>query len=131
MSLTNAKVVAPNLTLDRATIELSNNTIHGKLAAFSGVQGEFVVAVIPSLNVSGYGRTEEEAAESLKENLDTFCEDLFALPEADRYAALKDLGWERNPYFKNQMSNSLVDEDGVLKNFDQPDKVKKLTIQNA
>jgi hypothetical protein len=129
MSLTNAKVMAPNLTLDQETIELSNNTIHGKLAAFSGVQGEFVVAVIPSLNVSGYGRTEEEAAESLKENLDTFFQDLFALPEANRFAELKDLGWERDPLFKNQISISFVDEGGVLKNFDLPDKVKKLTIQ--
>lgn len=112
-------------------LKVSAHGLVGRLNAFSGEQGEYWVSIIPSLNVSGYGKTEEEANESLKENMQTFCEDLFAISEVQRKIELKELGWEPSKFFKKKFSKAYVDEHGVLQNFNNPDQVKRKVLQAA
>ena len=81
------------------TLRLTKNGIKGWLRNFTGMQGEHFVSIIPSLNVSGYGFTESEAIESLKDNLHTFFSDLFALTEVQRRKEISTMGWEVNTIF--------------------------------
>lgn len=112
-------------------IKLRKSGLKAVLNSYTGQQGEFMVTIIPSLNVTGYGRTEREAIESIRENLDTLFHDLFDVSEVERHKYLTGLGWIRNEFFKHQMSSTFVDENGVLQNFDFPDQVKKTTLQAA
>lgn len=110
-------------------LKVSSNALIGKLAAYSGEQGEFWVSIVPSLNVSGYGETEDEANDSLKENLQVFCEDLFVISESQRKKELKKLGWEASKFFEKRFSKIYVDENGVLQNFNNPEKVKRRILE--
>ena len=42
-------------------------------------QGDFWVCYIPALNISGYGKTEEEAIKDMRYNFDVFCKDLYKM----------------------------------------------------
>lgn len=106
-------------------IKLSSHVITGNLKCYTGEQGEFWVSIIPSLNVSGYAKTEKESLDDLKMNVLVFCEDLFNINESQRKAELRNLGWTISKLFKKQFSKSYIDENGVLQNFDFPERVKK------
>ncbi len=85
-----------------------------------------VIIYVPSLNISAYGDTFEEAQEMLEVALDDFCETLYSLPEPQRTEELKKYGWNRNPLFKKkfEISDSFVDKEGLLKNFELSDDTK-------
>ena len=84
------------------------------------------VAYIPSLNLSAYGDNYEEAMDRLfKEVLDDFFENLLTLSPEQANHELEKLGWSRDKLFKKQFkSNSFVDRNGVLKNFNLPEETK-------
>ena len=81
--------------------------------------------------MSGYGETEADAFQALKENLDTFFEDLFRLSETERNSAMESIGWQMEKAFPKKFSNRFVDEQQVLQSFDHPEQVKKLILQTA
>lgn len=112
-------------------LTLGPHTLKASLNCYTGVQGEFWVSIVPSLNVSGYGTNEEEARESLKENMDVFCEDLFNLKPDRRMIELNKLGWHSGTFFKKRLSSSFVDENGVLQGFDHPEQVKKNILETV
>ncbi len=112
-------------------LTVTPNGIKGLFKAFTGESGEYWVSILPSLNVSGYGKTEEEALENLKENSDLFWQDIYSLGEIGRNAELKKLGWTVNRIFKKKFSKAFIDEKGVLQNFDHPEKVKQNLLQSA
>jgi predicted RNase H-like HicB family nuclease len=113
------------------SLKMSSDVVEGFLKTFTGQQGEFYVSIVPALNVSGYGKDEAEALESLEENLNTFFDDLFELSEVDRHKEVMKLGWVRDRFFKKRFSSSFIDENGVLQNFDFPEKVTKSILQAA
>lgn len=84
------------------------------------------IAYLPSLNLSAYGDSDEQALERLlKEVLDDFLDGLMQLTPERAKLELEKLGWSRSTLFKKQFkSNSFVDRDGVLKNFDLPEETK-------
>ncbi|TLV03356.1 hypothetical protein [Dyadobacter luticola] len=127
----NLRFISSASEIDSEILELHHDGLSGQLAMFTGTQGDFIVSIVPSLNVSGYGRTETEALESLSENLDTFFSDFFALEKAERHQELHNLGWSGDFHFEHPLSPSYIDNGGVLKNFDFPEKVKKTTLQAA
>ena len=112
-------------------LRLGPSSIEGILHVYSGQQGDHMVSIIPSLNVSGYGNTERDAFESLKENLHTLFEDLFSVNDVLRRSELRSLGWVNDNIFKRRLSRSFVDENGVLQHFDHPDQVKKSILTAA
>jgi predicted RNase H-like HicB family nuclease len=113
------------------SLKMSSNVVEGLLKTFTGQQGEFYVSIVPALNVSGYGKDEAEALESLRENLNTFFDDLFELSEIDRHKEVMKLGWVRDKFSKKRFSSSFLDDNGILQNFDFPEKVKKSVLQAA
>ncbi|MBB3125245.1 hypothetical protein FHS04_002789 [Mesoflavibacter sabulilitoris] len=113
----------------REYLKLSRTGLKGKFLNFTGKSGDHWISIIPSLNVSGYGDTEQDSIKDLEYNLKILCEDLFSLNETQRDLELKKMGWERNKIFKKQYSSAYVDENGVLQNFDSPSQVKKSILE--
>lgn len=112
-------------------LRIAKDGVEGMLRAFTGQQGTHIVSIIPSLNVSGYGPDEKTAIESLKENLETFLEDLFELSENEIHFELQKLGWQQEAYTGTKMVMQMIDEKEVLENFDFPEKVKTSILQAA
>lgn len=77
------------------------------------------IAYLPSLNLSAYGSTKEEARQMMSDIiLIDFFESLLNIPESQMFEELQKLGWERSPFFKQDLSKSVhVDRAGILKNF--------------
>lgn len=79
------------------------------------------IAYLPTLKLSAYGDTPEEAKAMLKEVIDEFFLDLVALPEYEAQQELTKLGWVRNSAFEKKFSiEAFVDKEGVLRNFNLP-----------
>lgn len=112
-------------------LKLAPHEAVGMLKIFTGQQSNYWVSIIPALNVSGYGKNEADAFQALKENLDTFFEDLFRLSDIDRDNVMVNIGWEIETAFPNKFSNPAVNEQQVLQSFDHPELVKKLMLQTA
>ena len=111
------------------SIVLKPNSLTGFFSCYSGLQGDYWVSIIPSMNVTGYGETMEESRESLRENLEILCDDLFELTKEQRILELKKMGWEKHKFFNKRFSKSYVDENGVLQDFDHPEQVRKSYVQ--
>ena len=78
------------------------------------------VLIIPSLNLSSYGETHDEAREMMEKIvLNDFCETLMALPLPEILKELHSLGWSNSPFFAKELSRtSYIDKEGLLKDFD-------------
>lgn len=83
---------------------------------------EFQIAYIPSLNLSAYGRTEQEALNMLyNQVVDDFFTSLFTLTESGISDELKRYGWKKSLLRRKRfMDPPFVDKEGVLKNFNLP-----------
>ena len=64
--------------------------------------------------ISGYGSTEQEAIDSLDENVETFCEDFMKLNAEQKKSELVKLGFSQVPYHRKNFSKLFVDENGLL-----------------
>lgn len=112
-------------------LKLFPKGVKGLFKSYTGQSGNHWVSVIPSLNVSGYGQTKDEALEDLAYNFDIFWKDLYGVDLLQRLQYLKELGWEHNKMFKKQLSKVYVDENGLLQNFDNPEEVMRNMYQAA
>lgn len=92
------------------------------VAGFTFLDHGHTVIYLPSLNLSAYGNSEEEAKMMLAQVvLDDFCENLVALSLEEAHEYLAELGWTVESRNGQNFSNSaFVDKDGVLQNFDLP-----------
>ena len=84
--------------------------------------GDFEIAYIPSLNLSGYGVTEDEAMRMLNEVVvKDYLFSLIALPEAKILAELREYGWQRRPYLPKQLQNTqFLSIEKIKENFNLP-----------
>ncbi len=96
------------------TVRIKNGTLTVEATIISGKDGEHFVSIIPSLMISGYGSTEQEAMDSLDENMETFCDDLMKLNIEQRKSELIKLGFSQVPYHTKNFSKLYVDENGLL-----------------
>lgn len=85
----------------------------------SGKEGNHYINLLPSLSISGYGSTEQESKQSLKENLDLFCEDLLNLSKHDIQKELLKLGFKGEKLKNKNFSKVYVDEKGILQNLEE------------
>ncbi|MES2543781.1 MAG: hypothetical protein V4548_02770 [Bacteroidota bacterium] len=102
----------------KETVRIKDNTISIKAIVASGKEGEHYIVVSPSILVSGYGKTNEEAEESFHENINLFCQDLLKLTNEQREKELLNLGFAKVKYHNKNFSKSYVDENGVLQGFE-------------
>ncbi len=80
------------------------------------------VCYVPTLNLSAYGKTLDEARDMLLNVvLDDFFANMVELSEPAVFEYLSKLGWScRGREERNFENSAYIDKDGVLKNFDLP-----------
>jgi len=102
-------------------IDLKKLNMAGKVRVFDFMDEGHHISYIPSLNLSGYGDTKQEALDLLmKHVVKDFFEGLLTLSESQINEELKKLGWERSHFLNREFSKSYLDEDGVLREFNLP-----------
>lgn len=67
------------------------NTVEVGVEVMLVKDGDYIVATCPALELSSFGKTEDEAKEAFHEALSVFMEDLIERQTLER--ALLDLGW--------------------------------------
>lgn len=112
------------------TIRIKNNKIELGFNVLKGKQGDYVLLFCPAVNLSGYGSTDKEANELLKENLVVFSEDVLSMNTTEREHFLASLGFKKERFHNKNFSKAYVDEDGILKNFDKG-TVERQILQTA
>lgn len=100
------------------SIRIKNDTLKIKAFVTIGKDGEYYVAISPTLHVSGYGKTSEEAKMSFRENIEVFCDDLMALSNEKREHEIIKLGFSKVKFHNKDYSKSYVDENGILQGFE-------------
>ena len=96
------------------TLRIKGGVLTVEATVISGKDGDYFVSIVPSLMISGYGSTEQEATDSLDENMETFCEDFMKLSNEQRKSELIKLGFTQVPYHTKNFSKLYVDENGLL-----------------
>lgn len=96
------------------TIKINPSSITIKVLTYQGQNDEFLVILSPSLQVSGYGKTEFEDKESFDHNMRVFCEDLMQLETKKRDKYLNSLGFNLTKKANENFSKILVDSSGSL-----------------
>lgn len=112
------------------TIRVKGRKMNVKIVIASGKQGDFYVAIAPSIMVSGYGDTEEEAQISFDENMEVFCEDMMSLNLDEREAEFRRLGFAKERYHNKNFSKYYVDENGVLQGI-EPNSLRTRVLEKA
>lgn len=107
-------------------INIKQEVIKARLKAFSFMENDIHVVYLPSLNMSGYGNTIEEAYSLLKLDWADFGDSLFELKhESLIFDALRDLGWSRHKVFAKRMNNlSNTTFEDIKKEFNIPDSTQ-------
>lgn len=99
-------------------LKLSNRDIFIRINRIIGQKGDSWVVYSPSLEVSGYGATKEEAMETFELDMDGFVESLFQMSKKEQLSFLRELGWKKSRFFNKQYSKAYVDKDGLLQDMD-------------
>ena len=118
-----------NQQLQEDTIRIKGSSITVEATVISGKDGDHFVSIVPSLMISGYGATEQEATDSLDENMETFCEDFIKLNPEQRKSELIKLGFSQVPYHSKNFSKLYVDENGLLQGLENV-TIKKNKSEN-
>ena len=113
------KITKSPLKNDKDIIRVKNGKIFCSLNIYSGKQGDYIINYCPSLNISGYGKTEEEAENFIKVEMEVFCEDLHSMNTKEKEAFLSSLGFKRDVFATKNYSKAFVDEDGKLQDFEE------------
>ncbi|MAB48776.1 MAG: hypothetical protein CMC05_09110 [Flavobacteriaceae bacterium] len=111
-------------------LKMSKHSFSVKVNVITGQDGDFWVAISPSLNISGYGETKEEAQESFHHHISTFWDELKSLKMDKRHLVLKNLGWNNKFYAKRQYSKAFVDENGDLQGLESA-QINSLQTETA
>lgn len=107
--------------------------IKGAFATFKfviarGKEGDYYVVVAPSVLVSGYATTEEDARQAFDENVETFFNDLMQLNSEQRKLELRKLGFQQEKFHTKNFSKVYVDKDGVLQGI-EPETLEISTLE--
>ena len=100
-------------------LRIKTGKIEAKLNILTGKQGVHFLTYCPSLRISGYGNTEKEAVDFIKEEMEVFCEDLFSMNNTEREKFILSLGFTREKFHNKNFSKAYIDENGRLQDFDE------------
>ncbi len=105
---------------EKLKINFRTKEISGLVKGITFKEGEFYIHYIPSLNLSSYGKTKEEAHDMMKVAvLKDFCENAVTKPISVVMKELIRLGWNRSMIFSNELSKSTyIDKGGILRQFE-------------
>jgi predicted RNase H-like HicB family nuclease len=111
----------PRKESDFLVIKSRQRRIEMNLRAYQIKDHDYFIQYIPSLNLSGYGDTEDEALEMLKVVVEDYCENLSCLKPELQAAELSKYGFKQERWKSKQYtSNAHIDKLGVLQNFELP-----------
>ncbi|MBL0912673.1 MAG: hypothetical protein IBJ09_09900 [Bacteroidia bacterium] len=99
-------------------IRIKARSVTVNILTASGKEGDHYIVIAPSILVSGYGDTPEEAEESFRHNIDVFCHDLAKEDPEERSKYLISLGFKAEKFQTRNYSKVYVDKDGVLRGFE-------------
>lgn len=107
-------------------IHFKQKHLKAELRALSFKEGDCFIVYFPSLKISGYGDTIEEAHKLAKISLDDFSENLFKLnSEAKILEVLREYGWEKEKFFDKRLKNlSTTTYEDIKREFNIPDDTK-------
>ncbi|MBO0947517.1 hypothetical protein [Fibrella forsythiae] len=111
------------LSHDSLSINFKSKNIQAQLNLYHFEDNGFMVSYIPSLNLSAYGETIEEAKHMLfHEVLDDFFHTIIDMPEMAVFEELGKLCWQGTRVQESRQYNNsaYVDKEGVLRDFDLP-----------
>ena len=114
-------------------INLHKQIIKYKLGAANFIDKDTKqhVVYMPSLNISGYGETNDKAEEMMKFSLEDYFSYLLTLPMDKISTELAKYGWKKG-LFSNEYSRTYVDGNGDLQNLNAEDnKIEHLTLTAA
>ncbi|WP_430613808.1 hypothetical protein [Flavobacterium sp. JP2137] len=97
------------------TIRITETKIQLHFVVVEGREGAFFCIVAPTLMISGYGDTHEEATESFQHNFAVFIDDVAALTDQEREACFTNLGFKKDTLLN--FSKAYRDETEVLQDF--------------
>lgn len=112
------------------TIRIKTNSIILNLLVTSGKDGNHFVVISPSIMVSGYGETEEDAKISFEHNVHLFCKEVMELPKEKRDSYLLKLGFSKMQLRTKNYSKLYVDENGVLQGL-IPETIKTSIVKTT
>ena len=124
------KDVLPSEEKVREHIRIKGSHMNFKFVIARGKDGDYYVVIAPSVLVSGYAATEEEARKAFDENIDTFCEDLMKLTPEKRELELRKLGFQKEKFHNKNFSKAYVDKDGVLQGI-EPETLEISTLETT
>ena len=108
-------------------INTKHQSFHGSLCVVQFMDHGHYISYMPSLNLTGYGDTPNEADKLLMDFVvKDFLEGLFSLEKDELiFDELKKLGWQRSPFFKKDLNKSAyVNKEGILRDFNLPAETK-------
>ena len=85
--------------------------------------GEYF-AVIPSLDLAGYGDTKEYALHELRLSYETFCDSMINDAEFDLDDYLSSIGFKKDRFRKKRFLRESEGEQAFLNQFDNPELIQ-------
>ena len=120
---------ASNTDLLRLDVNKKQARLTTSLFKYRDVDTRQIVLHIPSLDISGYGSDEEKAMEMLNFSIDQFFSWITKLSHKQIPSELTKLGWRHIKYKNKEYSQTFVDANGKLNNFNAvAGEVERLTI---
>lgn len=115
------RIKTSDVVNQKIKIDKSKSAVKATFQSFNIKDGEHFVTYIPSLNMTGYGASESEGIEMIKEIMTDYFDNLVKLSLAEIDVELNKFGWNQNHFFKKQFKNTtFVDKNGILKGFEMP-----------
>lgn len=130
--IVNMTVSDKQLPEDKLRINLNKQNIKlgARLFKYRDKDTRQIILVVPSLQITGYGATEEKAIEMLNFSLNDYFAYLTSLSIGGVDEELVRLGWKHVPYAHKQFSQLFVSSDGELEKFNAvADEVEHLSLQ--
>lgn len=94
MSLVSQPIESRSEDINRISLDVSSNSVEVELIAYAFADNGYIVNYIPSLNLSAYGLTQQEANTMLIDIvLDDYVDNLIELPLDRITHELNRLGW--------------------------------------
>lgn len=98
----------------KETIRINGTKVTINVFAIAAKDGEYFIKIAPSLNISAYGESKEDAEKAFHENFAQFIQDIRTLKKPELEAYLYSLGWSKERLRNKNFSHVYVDENGNL-----------------
>ena len=132
--MTEMQVIEHKETFEQDLLRIKGLKVIGHLniLKFKDADTNQFVVFIPALEISGYGETDEKAAEMAKFSVKEYFTYLNGLSPKKREEELISSGWRSEKYRNKDYSKAFVDGEGKLQDFNVVDgKIERLTLETA